>query len=81
MRMVYLETTIPSYLAAFASRDLIVAAHQQITQEWWRTARDRFSLYDPRPFGMRSRQETLTQRDADWRSSKGYRFWLIPTMS
>ena len=45
MQTVYLETTIPSYLAARASRDLIVAAHQQITQDWWQTARHRFELY------------------------------------
>jgi hypothetical protein len=45
MQTVYLETTIPSYLAAKASRDLIVAAHQQITQDWWQTARARFELY------------------------------------
>jgi len=29
----YLETTIPSYLTAWPSRDLIVAAHQQLTGE------------------------------------------------
>ena len=45
MPTVYLETTIPSYLAAQPSRDLIVAAHQQITHEWWREARQRFELY------------------------------------
>jgi hypothetical protein len=32
-------------LAAKPSRDLITAAHQQITHEWWSTARDRFELY------------------------------------
>ena len=42
---VYLETTIPSYLAALPSRDLVVAAHQQISCEWWNTARDRFALF------------------------------------
>jgi hypothetical protein len=45
MPSVYLETTIPSYLAAHPSRDLIIAAHQQITHDWWRTAPDRFDLY------------------------------------
>ena len=43
MRNIYLETTIPSYLSAYPSRDLIIAAHQQITHEWWRTAGDRFN--------------------------------------
>ncbi|MBF0416232.1 MAG: type II toxin-antitoxin system VapC family toxin [Magnetococcales bacterium] len=41
----YLETSIISYLAAFPSRDLIVAAHQQITHEWWNQRRDQYELY------------------------------------
>jgi hypothetical protein len=41
----YLETTIPSYLTAWPSRDLIVATHQQITKDWWRTAPGRYELY------------------------------------
>ena len=41
---VYLETTIVSYLTARPSRDLITAAHQQITQQWWETRRARFDL-------------------------------------
>ena len=36
---VYVETTIISYLTAKPSRDLIVAAHQQITSEWWASVR------------------------------------------
>lgn len=32
---VYLETTVVSYFVSRPSRDLIVAAHQQITNEWW----------------------------------------------
>ena len=40
---VYLETTVISYLAASPSRDIVVAAHQQITLEWWER-RDRFEL-------------------------------------
>ena len=42
---VYLETSIISYLAARPSRDLVVAAHQQITAEWWDKSRARFDLY------------------------------------
>lgn len=42
---VYLETTIPSYLTAWPSRDLIIAAHQQITQQWWQTRRAEFDLF------------------------------------
>jgi hypothetical protein len=42
---VYLETTIPSYLTARASRDLVVAAHQELTTEWWSRHRSRFSLF------------------------------------
>ena len=42
---VYLESTIPSYLVARPSRDLIMAGHQQVTQTWWRDHRDEFELY------------------------------------
>jgi hypothetical protein len=42
---VYVETTIVSYLAARMSRNLIVAAHQQLTEEWWLTRRTGFDLY------------------------------------
>jgi hypothetical protein len=42
---VYLETTVPSYLTAWPSRDLIRAGHQQITKEWWQTRRAGFDIY------------------------------------
>ncbi len=42
---VYVETTIVSYLTARGSRDLIVAAHQELTQEWWQRRRGKFELY------------------------------------
>lgn len=32
---VYVETTVISYLTARRSRDLVVAAHQQTTHDWW----------------------------------------------
>jgi len=31
----YIETSVISYYTSRPSRDLIVAGHQQITQEWW----------------------------------------------
>ena len=42
MESVYLETTFLSYLVARPSRDVIVAAHQQTTHDWWDTRRDDF---------------------------------------
>ncbi|MEW6252077.1 MAG: type II toxin-antitoxin system VapC family toxin [Planctomycetota bacterium] len=41
---VYLETTVVSYLAAWPSRDLVRAAQQQITREWW-AVRGRYELF------------------------------------
>jgi predicted nucleic acid-binding protein len=45
METVYLETTFISYLAARPSGDLLVAAHQKTTQDWWATRRDQFTCY------------------------------------
>jgi predicted nucleic acid-binding protein len=42
---VYVETSIVSYLTARPSRDLITAAHQQLTREWWDERRSSFDLY------------------------------------
>ena len=42
---IYIETSVVSYLTARPSRDLIVAANQQITQEWWQVRRTEFDLY------------------------------------
>ena len=41
----YIETTIPSYLTAWTSRDLVMAAHQQTTREWWETRRAEFDTF------------------------------------
>jgi hypothetical protein len=42
--LVYLETSLVSYLTAQPSRDPIVAAHQQLTRDW-RATRDAYSLF------------------------------------
>jgi hypothetical protein len=41
---VYIETTFAGYLTARPSRDLIVAAHQQITYDWWDARRADYEL-------------------------------------
>lgn len=43
-KRVYIETTIPSYLAAWPSRDLLQAARQQITHGWWNDRRQKYEL-------------------------------------
>lgn len=43
-KRVFIETTIPSYLAARPARDLRQAARQQITHDWWQHRRHRFDL-------------------------------------
>ena len=45
MEIVYIETTIVSYLVARPSRDLIAAGHQQLTREWWDTRRSKFACF------------------------------------
>lgn len=42
---IYIETTVISYLTARRSRDLIVAAHQQLTLDWWDLRRGDFDLF------------------------------------
>ena len=43
---VYLETSIVSYLAGpIKARDMIVAANQTITREWWSFRRHAFELF------------------------------------
>jgi hypothetical protein len=42
---VYIETSVLSYLTARPSRDILVAANQQVTQEWWQDRREKFELY------------------------------------
>ncbi len=42
---IYIESTIPSYLVARPARDLIQAARQQLTKDWWEFKRAAHELF------------------------------------
>lgn len=42
---VYLETTIPSYLTARPSNNLIVAGEQALTRDWWEQRKSLYRLF------------------------------------
>jgi predicted nucleic acid-binding protein len=42
---VYIETTIPSYLTAWRSPELMMAGNQEATRAWWDTDRQRFDMF------------------------------------
>lgn len=56
---VYLETTIVSYLVAAPTKDLVQAAHQQLTRQWW-AGRHRFDLFVSRVVGAEARRGDAT---------------------
>lgn len=43
-KRIYIETTIPSYLTARPSRDIVQTARQQLTREWWEAERRNYDL-------------------------------------
>lgn len=42
---VYIESSVISYLAARPSRDVVIAARQAVTLDWWENHRHRFDLF------------------------------------
>ncbi len=42
---VYLEPTVPSYLTAWRSPELIMAANQEATKSWWESSRSRYDIF------------------------------------
>jgi hypothetical protein len=42
---VYIETTVISYLTAKPSRDLVVAAQQELTRFWWESEKDNYKIF------------------------------------
>ncbi len=47
MKSVYIETSIVSYLVARPTSDLLVAACQKLTVDWWELRRSLFDIYTP----------------------------------
>ena len=45
MKKVYIETTIISYLTAKPSKNILAAAWQELTREWWAHRRTHFDLF------------------------------------
>ena len=45
MKTVYIETSIIGYLTSRPSRDIRVAAWQQITSQWWEQERPKYELF------------------------------------
>ena len=42
---IYIESTIPSYVVARPARDLLQAARQQLTRDWWDLHRAKHELF------------------------------------
>ena len=42
---IYIESTIPSYVVARTARDLLQAARQQLTKDWWDLKREKHELF------------------------------------
>jgi hypothetical protein len=42
---IYIESTIPSYVVARPARDLLQAARQQLTRDWWDLKRENHELF------------------------------------
>jgi hypothetical protein len=42
---IYIESTIPSYVVARPARDLLQAARQQLTKDWWDFKRSKHELF------------------------------------
>ncbi len=61
---VYIETTIPSYLVARPSRDLLIAAHQQITRDWWEFRGPNLTCTFPRQYWKNPRLEMRPGKEA-----------------
>ena len=45
MEIVYVESSVISYITAKPSRDVVVSARQALTIEWWESKRSKYDIY------------------------------------
>ena len=72
---VYLETTVISYLVGRLSRDLIIAAHQELTREWWESRSKKYA-----PFVSYLAIQELSQGDRQIARDRLQRIEKIPVL-
>lgn len=70
METVYVETSIFSYLTAKPSRNIIAAARQQLTIEWWEKHRNKYQLYTSNAVVAEASQGNETRAKARLESLK-----------
>lgn len=42
---VYIETSVISYLTGLPARDMIIAAHKELTRQWWEDRKPEYDVY------------------------------------
>ncbi len=47
MEIVYVESSVISYITARPSRDVVVSARQALSIEWWEYKREQYEVYIP----------------------------------
>ena len=71
MAKIYIETSIVSYLTARPPNNLIAAAWQKETIDWWETQRGRFNLYISEVVIEEAVEETHQRHQEDLLHLKG----------
>lgn len=76
---VYIETSIVSYLTARPSGDLLAAAWQRATLDWWETQRTRFDLYTSDVTVNEAAKGDSEAAARRLEALSASRFWLLPS--
>jgi hypothetical protein len=74
-KRVYVETSVISYLQARPSRDLVVAAHQEITRQWWSNESAKYDLYVSEAMPPQAALDALHVAVAAWHGADYLLTW------